>query len=85
MLEVTALINLFRAWWFDELKSQSDVKVEQDTDRLKHHQVFSIANIQDKARKRKQGVQMHQRKLWIVGHMIWVRTTILQGSSQQQY
>ena len=61
------------------------VKVEQDTDRLKHHQVFSIANIQDKAQRRKQGVQTHQRKLCIVGHMIWVETTILQDSSQQQY
>ena len=61
------------------------VKIEQDTDRLKHHQVFSIANIQDKAWRRKQGVQMHQRKLWIMGHMIWVETTILQDSSQQQY
>ena len=61
------------------------VKVGQDTDRLKHHQVFSIANIQDEAQRRKQGVQMHWRKLWIAGHMTWVRTTILQGPSQQQY
>ena len=67
------------------LKSIVSVKVGQDTDRLEHHQVFSIANIQDKAQRRKQGVQMHQRKLCIVGHMTQVRTTILQGSSQQQY
>ena len=66
-------------------KSIVSVKVEPDTDRLKHHRVFSIANIQDKAQRRKQGVQMHQRKLWIADHMIWVETTILQGPSQQQY
>ena len=46
------------------------VKIEQDTDKLKHHQVFSIANIQDEAQRRKQGVQMHQRKLCIMNHMI---------------
>ena len=61
------------------------VKIEQDTDRLKHHQVFSIANIQDEAQRRKQDVQIHQRKLCIADHMIWVETTILQGPSQQQY
>ena len=61
------------------------VKIRQDTDRLKHHQVFSIANIQDKAWRRKQDVQMHQRKLCIADHMIWVETIILQDSSQQQY
>ena len=67
------------------LSQSHHVKIEQDTDKLKHHQVFSIANIQDEAQRRKQDVQMHQRKLCIVGHMIWVRTTILQDSSQQQY
>ena len=76
---------------FSELKTvslvnmQFSVKVGQDTDRLKHHQVFSIANIQDETQRRKQGVQMHQRKLCIADHMTWVETIILQGSSQQQY
>ena len=33
-----------------------NVKVGQGTHRLKHHQVFSIANIQDEAQRGKQGV-----------------------------
>ena len=37
------------------------VKVEQGTHRLEHHQVFSIANIQDKTQRGKQGVWMHWR------------------------
>ena len=84
--------NLLRSVADDPLSNQIPpvpfphvVKVEQDTDRLKHHQVFSIANIQDEAQRRKQGTQMHQRKLCSVGHMIWVGTTILQGPHQWQY
>ena len=70
--------NSFNSFSDSELTEEwLSVKIEQDTDRLKHHWVFSIANIQDKTWRRKQGVQMCWRKLCIAGHMTQVRTTIL--------